>query len=270
MLREIVFWGASGQAKVLFEAINETDVRLVALIDNRLLSSPIADVPLLAGAAGLDDWLGARSKDTKVDLYFSIAVGGSRGQDRQQLFADLLNRKLHPMTIVHPRAFVASNALLGPGSQILAQSAVAAEAKLGRSVIVNTAATPVEVNLTNSGTSKLSVDVADPSDEQFTLSDADGMPLTGSLTLDADKSVKLLAGFKPKSLGTKRATVTLRIKGTDIELGTLSMVGEGTAAKMENMGGCSVALGGAAAGSSTAGLLLSALSLIVLRRRRRS
>lgn len=140
MLREIVFWGASGQAKVLFEAINETDVRLVALIDNRLLSSPIADVPLLAGAAGLDDWLGARSKDTKVDLYFSIAVGGSRGQDRQQLFTDLLNRKLHPMTIVHPRAFVASNALLGPGSQILAQSAVAAEAKLGRSVIVNTAA----------------------------------------------------------------------------------------------------------------------------------
>ena len=137
-------------------------------------------------------------------------------------------------------------------------------------VIVNTTATPVEVYLTNSGTSKLSVDVADPSDEQFTLSDADGMPLTGSLTLDADQSVKLLAGFKPKALGTKRATVTLRIKGTDIELGTVSMVGEGTAAKMDSMGGCSVALGGAAAGSSTAGLLLSALSLIVLRRRRRS
>lgn len=139
-LREIVFWGASGQAKVLSEAIIKTDVRLVALIDNRLLSSPIAGIPVLAGAAGLDDWLGARGKDRQADLYFSVAVGGARGQDRQQLFTDLLNRKLHPMTIVHSRAFVASNAVLGPGSQILAQSAVAAEAKLGRSVIVNTAA----------------------------------------------------------------------------------------------------------------------------------
>ena len=139
-LREIVFWGASGQAKVLFEAIIEMDVRVVALVDNRLLSSPIAGVPVLAGAAGLDDWLDARSREAQADLYFSIAVGGARGQDRQQLFTDLLNRKLRPMTIVHSRAFVASNAVLGLGSQILAQSAVAAEATLGRSVIVNTAA----------------------------------------------------------------------------------------------------------------------------------
>jgi sugar O-acyltransferase (sialic acid O-acetyltransferase NeuD family) len=42
--------------------------------------------------------------------------------------------------VVHPSAFVAPDGLLGRGTQVLAQSAVCAEARLGEACIINTLA----------------------------------------------------------------------------------------------------------------------------------
>jgi sugar O-acyltransferase (sialic acid O-acetyltransferase NeuD family) len=137
-MRDIVFWGGTGQAKVLDEAIHGTDMRLVAVIDNRAIPSPIAGVPLLVGVEEFDAWLAKRGG--AVDLLGAVAIGGARGGDRIMLMDLLHARGLLLPTIVHLTAFVAHNATLGEGCQILAQSAVCAHANLGRGVIVNTAA----------------------------------------------------------------------------------------------------------------------------------
>lgn len=137
-MREVLFWGATGQAKVLNEAIQGTDIKLVALVDNREMPESALGVPVLRGEKGLDGWLARRSSDS--ELYFVVAVGGPRGRDRLMLMDILHARGLIALSVVHQTAFIAKNAQMGEGCQILAQSAVCAEVQLGRGVIVNTSA----------------------------------------------------------------------------------------------------------------------------------
>ena len=137
-MREILFWGATGQAKVLLEALQGTDIKLVALVDNREVPESVFGLPLLHGEKGLDKWLSGR--DNLADLHFAIAVGGDRGRDRLMLMDLLRDRGLYALSIVHRTAFVAHNSWIGDGCQVLAQAAVCANARLGRGVIVNTGA----------------------------------------------------------------------------------------------------------------------------------
>jgi sugar O-acyltransferase (sialic acid O-acetyltransferase NeuD family) len=138
-MHDILFWGATGQAKVLHEALDPLAWRLVALVDNNpRVASPWPDIALLAGAVGLDAWLQRRGSAEQPA--FAIAVGGGRGADRIELMEALIQRGLRPATLVHRTAFVAGNARIGAGCQILAKASVCAWARLGRGVIVNTSA----------------------------------------------------------------------------------------------------------------------------------
>jgi sugar O-acyltransferase (sialic acid O-acetyltransferase NeuD family) len=137
-MRDLLFWGATGQAKVLHELIYGTDMSLKVLIDNSPVNSPIPGVPVLIGEQGLDAWLEQRGG--VAGLGFAVAVGGGRGRERLMLMELLLSRGLKAETLVHRTAFVAHGATIGIGSQILAQSAICANAKLGRGVIINTSA----------------------------------------------------------------------------------------------------------------------------------
>jgi sugar O-acyltransferase (sialic acid O-acetyltransferase NeuD family) len=134
----IIFWGATGHAKVLLEALGGVALELVALVDNRQIPAPIAGVPVLHGEDALSGWLADRPD--RDSLYFAVAVGGARGADRMALFGLLRSLGLHPRTITHRTCFLASNATLGEGCQILAHASVCACANLGNAVIVNTAA----------------------------------------------------------------------------------------------------------------------------------
>jgi sugar O-acyltransferase (sialic acid O-acetyltransferase NeuD family) len=138
MMREILFWGATGQARVLHEALCG-DAKLVALVDNNCqLDSSALGVPLLHGEKGLDDWL--RQRCSSAELLYAVAVGGARGGDRLMLMGLLARRGLVAYSIIHRTAFVAADAIIGDGCQILAQAAVCTGSRLGRGVIVNTAA----------------------------------------------------------------------------------------------------------------------------------
>ncbi len=137
-LRDLVLWGATGQAKVLHELIEGTHWRLVALVDNRDVRAPWPGIPVLKGPEGLAEWLKQRPAATTVDG--AVAVGGGLGRDRLALTDAMLAMGISIVTFVHRTAFVASDALIGAGSQILAQANVCSGARLGRGVIVNTAA----------------------------------------------------------------------------------------------------------------------------------
>ena len=55
-MKKIIFWGATGQAKVLREFI-ELRYTLIALFDNDpLINSPFLDVPLYHGLDGFKIW----------------------------------------------------------------------------------------------------------------------------------------------------------------------------------------------------------------------
>ena len=137
-MSDLVFWGATGQARVLQEAIKDTDHRLIAIFDNRIIPSPFADVPIFMGEAGFEAWAASHWKLSEVKA--CVAIGGRHGDQRLEIQDWLSKRGVLPITIVHRTAFVASDSTIGVGSQILAMSAICANTLIGRSVIINTAA----------------------------------------------------------------------------------------------------------------------------------
>ncbi|CAB3768105.1 acetyltransferase [Paraburkholderia solisilvae] len=136
--QHIIFWGATGQAKVLRE-LTRDDFDLQAVFDNSPdVPPPFVDVPLLRKWEGFTGWRAARQSG--APLHFLVAIGGDRGKARLELHRMLEQAGLIPAVALHRTAFVAHNAKIGDGSQILANAAVCVEAELGKSCIVNTSA----------------------------------------------------------------------------------------------------------------------------------
>jgi sugar O-acyltransferase (sialic acid O-acetyltransferase NeuD family) len=111
---------------------------LIATFDNVITTTPpFTDVPLFHGEHGFATW---RASSQVTGVCAMVAVGGNRGRDRLELQTFMAKQGVPPLTVVHPSAFVAGTAFLGSGCQVLAQSAVCADARLGAACIVNTSA----------------------------------------------------------------------------------------------------------------------------------
>ena len=135
-MREVIFWGATGQAKVLRECLRHDACQLMALFDsNPDQRSPFTNIPCYTGKAGFEEWL--RTKPHR-GIYFAIAIGGSKGKDRLNIQHYLLEQGLLALSITHPTAFVAPDARIGTGCQILANASVGVDSVLSDGCIINT------------------------------------------------------------------------------------------------------------------------------------
>src|SRR4051794_39582558 len=120
MVKPIVFWGATGQARVLHEFIGALGYELVALFDNQAETpSPFPDAPIYYGEAAFRRWRAERGGD---DLAALVAVGGAHGRDRLQIQRFLEGEGCVSIVAVHPAAFVAANAQIASGGQVLARA----------------------------------------------------------------------------------------------------------------------------------------------------
>ena len=136
-MNDLILWGATGQAIVLAEFVDRLGYHIVALFDNdRTATSPLAGVPIYHGAEGFATWRALRRGGAQA----LVAIGGEHG-DARLAIADQLAREGIPLAIaVHPAAYVARDAELAAGVQVLAGAVVGARARVGRCVIVNTRA----------------------------------------------------------------------------------------------------------------------------------
>lgn len=135
----IVLWGATGQAIVLGELFGRLETPIAAVFDNDPgAQSPFSDVPIYHGDAGFREWLSSR--DLRLEFMALAAIGGNRGDDRIAIGKRFTAAGLRLATAIHPTAFVAQDATIGPGSQVLAMAAVASRAYVGPSCIINTSA----------------------------------------------------------------------------------------------------------------------------------
>ena len=134
---DVLLWGATGQAKVLRECLSQAGHVVVALVDSDpSVPPPWPGAVVLNGISGFEAWCESRHELPS----FLVAVGGDRGRERLALHGALVAAGLRSLSVQHPTAFVAGDAVLGEGCQVLAMSAVAVQAVLGRSCIVNTGA----------------------------------------------------------------------------------------------------------------------------------
>ena len=124
-------------SKVLHECVKDSGMELAAVFDNNeSLKSPFEDVPLFFGKKGFQQWYADMNPTDTIG--FLVAIGGDKGKDRIAIQEYLESYNLVPITAIHPTAFVAYNASIGLGSQILAHASVCVETVIGKGCIINT------------------------------------------------------------------------------------------------------------------------------------
>ena len=108
MKKDLIIWGATGQCIVLEEFLNK-DYNIVALFDkNENIDSPFIDVPIYHNEEIFFHFCG-----TKKNLHFIVAIGGNNGNLRREISQDLIQKKIIPISAIHPKANVSSNAIIG-------------------------------------------------------------------------------------------------------------------------------------------------------------
>ena len=133
---DVIIWGGTGQAKVVRPIIEYYGSKVVAVFDNTPnLPTPFPDVELYHGHKQFEVWIKSRNRK---EIGFCVAIGNPHGRVRIRLHDLLVKEGLTPVTVVHPTAWVADNATIGSGSQILAGAVIAPEARIGRQCIINT------------------------------------------------------------------------------------------------------------------------------------
>jgi sugar O-acyltransferase (sialic acid O-acetyltransferase NeuD family) len=138
-IEQVIFWGATGQAKVLRDCLKNTGIQLVALFDNdETVRSPFENIPLHYGVKGFEAWIEDRNASDPLGCL--VAIGGQNGKHRKTIQDYLVEFGCIPLIAKHPSAIIAENVSIGPGSQLLANSTICVETVIGPASIINTGA----------------------------------------------------------------------------------------------------------------------------------
>jgi sugar O-acyltransferase (sialic acid O-acetyltransferase NeuD family) len=142
MNKKIVLWGATGQAKVLWELFEHTHDHVIAIFENNhqiVQLSPQKQVPIYYGENGFLEWKSITHPEQNP-IYGLAAIGGGRGRDRVEIQNFMEKHGVLPIAAIHPTSFVARDAKLGESCQILAHATICSEAVLSKACIINSSA----------------------------------------------------------------------------------------------------------------------------------
>lgn len=138
-MEDLIFWGATGQAKVLNECLNGGPFNLIALFDNdRSKKSPFSNVPIYYGFEGFTTW--QQQQKHQREISFVVAIGGHNGEARVEIQSHLISRGLKAISAIHQTSYISQGVIFGIGSQILAKSFLGVDSTLGIGCIINSGA----------------------------------------------------------------------------------------------------------------------------------
>lgn len=129
-IQRVVVIGAGGHGQSVAEALAlQGGVSVLGFLDDgALVGSSVLGLPVLGKVSVLADQVG--HADAAL-----VAIGNNA--IREKLTEQVLAVGLALATVVHPRAWVAPSANVGPGSAIMAGAVVGTCAQLGQGSIVN-------------------------------------------------------------------------------------------------------------------------------------
>lgn len=129
-IQRVVIVGAGGHGQSVAEALaSQGGVSVVGFLDDGApVGSTVLGLPVLGKVRALSAQVG------QADAAL-VAIGNNAV--REKLTAQVLAVGLALATVVHPRAFVAPSARVGPGTAIMAGAIVGTCAQLGQGSIVN-------------------------------------------------------------------------------------------------------------------------------------
>jgi len=133
--RPFIILGGGGHACVVASTLRQLNETILGFTDPDEEASLGDDVEHLGGDATLTDY-------ATSEVVLAVGVGSSSDNARRtRLFAEQKEHDFEFPSIVHPNAFVAPEAFLGPGCQIMAGAVVQPGTSLAENVVVNTNAT---------------------------------------------------------------------------------------------------------------------------------
>lgn len=137
MSRKLVIWGAAGHALVVADIVRlQGDYELVGFLDDvdpARRGTDFNGLPVFGGKEKLDEL-----KDNGVG---HVIVGFGNCEARLRTSALLRDKGFSIATAVHPKAIVADDVVISPGTVIAAGAVINPEATIGENVIINTSAT---------------------------------------------------------------------------------------------------------------------------------
>ncbi len=133
----LILLGAGGHAKVLLSLATTLGWRLEGVCDPVLVRQGLCEwrgVPVLGGDEAL-------ATLAPVDVCLVNGIGQTVGvTNRRQLYVQLSARGFHFPALVHPAAWVAKEARLAGGVQVMAGALLQADCEIGENTIINTGA----------------------------------------------------------------------------------------------------------------------------------
>jgi sugar O-acyltransferase (sialic acid O-acetyltransferase NeuD family) len=132
---KLVVWGATGQALVINELIQNQNIEIDVFFDeNRNVLSPISKIPIFHNYSEFLEWIKLKNKKYK----FVVAIGGEHGKVREEVSFSLESNNLVPFQAIHKTAFIADDVKIGKGCQILVNSTICTKSTIGNYSIINT------------------------------------------------------------------------------------------------------------------------------------
>lgn len=132
----VIIVGCGGHAKVLIEALELMEIKVIGVtdIDENLYGKGILGVPVI----GNDEVLINYPPD-QIKLVNGIGSINSNKR-RRELFQSFKGKGFSFQEVIHPRAYVSATAKLGEGVQILPGAVVQVGSEIGENTIINTSA----------------------------------------------------------------------------------------------------------------------------------
>lgn len=134
MTKPVLILGAGGHAKVLVEALLQSGVMITGITDPdpSLAGTNILGVPVLG-----DDHLVHNCQTSDIFLVNGLGSVGLPTR-RKELFERFQKSGYRFANVIHPSTIIASDAILGEGTQIMAGSVIQPGCRIGFNSIVNT------------------------------------------------------------------------------------------------------------------------------------
>jgi sugar O-acyltransferase (sialic acid O-acetyltransferase NeuD family) len=136
MTTEVLIIGAGGHAAVVADALLASGHRVRGFIDSsaQKQGTSIFGLPVLGGDELLDSL-------SPADVQLANGIGSAGVMDaRCRVYTAAVSRGFAFVSVRHPSAIVATSAVLGVGSQVLARAVVQPFATIGENSIINTGA----------------------------------------------------------------------------------------------------------------------------------
>jgi acetyltransferase EpsM len=136
MNNQIIIWGASGHARVVADIWRLNGGRVAGFLDdvNRdKHGTTFCDSKILGGREIL--------KESRQNGVEQICIGIGSGKARLRLSTTAEEAGFRLVSVIHPKAIVASDVKIGAGTVIASGAVINPNVTIGRNVIINTGAT---------------------------------------------------------------------------------------------------------------------------------